>query len=260
VPGSQRRADNQDDLGHALDIAALLPELPGMAEPAAAVVRQVTEPASMTPETEAATPPAPASLQDRLNRLRAAAKARLDGTSPSPALQNGMQAFCRGAGIDIEKLPFTSDAEALQLVGRMLREALLGLKDLQRAQQVFAVRYGITADTAEGPALGDLGSDDYLLELLAGHEKRRLDAVLRLRDEFAGVTRHANAVDPALRSALALFIGHLDPARMDGLPAETRWTRYRELYASLLRSGAGDAPPHLFVEALAQAFLDAQKA
>jgi hypothetical protein len=44
---------------------------------------------------------------------------------------------------------------------------------------------------------------------------------------------------------------------MDGLPGEKSWNRYRDLYANLLRANGSDVP-HLFVEALAQAYLEAR--
>jgi type VI secretion system protein len=197
-------------------------------------------------------------MQDRVNRLRAAARARLEGTSPALSAQNGMQAFCRGAGVDGERLPITGDAQALQLAGRLLREALLGLKELLRAQAAFNDRYGIRQPKPEGPSLADLGTDEYLLELLHGHEQRQLDAVMQLREQFAEAARHDGAVDPALRSALALFVGHLDPARMDGLAGDKAWARYREIYANLLKTRDSQVP-HLFVEALAQAYLEARR-
>jgi predicted component of type VI protein secretion system len=168
-----------------------------------------------------------------------------------------MQAFCRGAGIDGERIPVVSDAQALHLAGRLLREALLGLREVLRAQAAFNDHYGIEHEKTDGPSPREMGVGDYLVELLSGHEQRRLDAVIQLRDQFAEVARHAGAVDPALRQALTLFVGHLDPARMDGLPGEKSWNRYRDLYANLLRANGTDVP-HLFVEALAQAYLEAR--
>jgi hypothetical protein len=44
---------------------------------------------------------------------------------------------------------------------------------------------------------------------------------------------------------------------MNGLPAETSWVRFRDIYANLLRANGGEVPP-LFVEALAQAWLEAR--
>lgn len=250
----QRRGNGDEDLGHSLDIEALIPEHPSGPIPrsASAGLRSVSEPGSA--EAALATGP----MQDRVARLRAAAKARLEGTSPSLSALNGVQAFCRGAGIDAERITFTNDAQALHLAGRLLREALLGLREVLRAQAAFKDRYAIRHERPEGSSPLETGIDEYLLELLAGHEQRRLDAVMRLREQFADAAQHAGAVDPALRSALAQFVSHLDPSRMEGLPGETSWLRYKDLYANLLRTN-GSEDPHLFVEALAQAYLAARR-
>jgi type VI secretion system FHA domain protein len=259
VPASQLPvAQSDSDLGHSLDIEALIPPDSTGRIPRA-VAGSLRSPAENGFSADMAYPAAtPGSMQDRVNRLRAAARARLEGTSPTLNVQNGMQAFCRGAGIDGERIPVTSDAQALQLAGRLLREALLGLKEILRAQGAFDERYGISHEPPEGPSPLELSFDEYLLELLGGHEQRRLDAVLRLRDQFASAARHAGAIDPALRSALVRFVGHLDPVRMNGLPPETSWARYGEIYANLLRTNGGEVPP-LFVEALAQAWLEADR-
>lgn len=261
VPAAERRAVNtsDEDLGHSLDIETLIPDGPSgpFAKPPTAGQREPSETGLNATGDGAHPAAAPGAMQDRVNRLRAAARARLEGTSPSLALQGGLQAFCRGAGVDYDKLPATSEAQALYLAGRLLRETLAGLRAVLRAQRDFNEHYGIRHERPEGPSPLDTGIDEYLLELLQGHEQRRLDAVLRLRDQFSDAAGHAGALDPALRSALMLFIGHLDPARMDGLPPETSWARYREIYAHLLRASGGRLP-HLFVEALAQAWLEAR--
>jgi predicted component of type VI protein secretion system len=221
-------------------------------------MRDISETGS-TPGYDPLAASAAGSVQDRVNRLRAAAKARLDGTSTSLSLLNGMQAFCRGAGIDGEKIPITSDAQMLNLAGRLMRVALVGLREILRAQSDFSDRYGIRREKTEGRSPLEVSLDEYLIDLFCGHEERRLDAVIRLREQFTDAAQHANSVDPALRSALSLFVGHLDPARMDGLPGDTGMARYKDIYANLLRANGSEAP-HLFVEALAQAYLDARRA
>jgi len=266
VPAAQRRSTTDEDLGHSLDIEALIPETPpDVSVPPSATesLRKLTEtsvppetgshpaPAQMPTPTPTPTPAPP--MLDRVTRLRAAAKARLEGTSPALNTLGGMQAFCRGAGIDGERIPATSDAQSLQVVGRLLREALLGLKEILRAQAAFKDRYQIEQNHPEGSSPLEMGIDEYLVELLSGHEQRRLDAVMRLREQFADAAQHAAAMQPATRTALRQFVAHFDPTRMDGMPADTSWARYKELYAHLLRAGEGE-DPHLFAEALVQAY------
>jgi type VI secretion system protein len=202
------------------------------------------------------------SAQQRLTRLRAAARARLEGNAPSPVnVHNGMQAFCRGAGIDPARLPMENEAQSLRLVGRLLREAIIGLKEVLRTQQSFREHYRIESDKP-GHSPQDMATDEYLLDLLAGHENHRFDAVMRLRECFTQASGHDAAVDPALRSALEQFMAHLSPARMEtaagGAGTEAGWTRYREIYGNLLQN-TGDQLPHLFLEAIAQSYADAKR-
>jgi len=205
------------------------------------------------------------SAQERLSRLRAAARARLEGKSaPLMDARNALQAFCRGAGIDETRLPMQSEAQSLQLVGRLLREAVIGLKEILRSQQAFCDRYNIDADKPDGRSPLEQGADEYLLELLSGHEQGKFDAVMQLRNYFTHAGTHAAAVDPALRSALAQFLAHLSPARMESsatgvAPGATgNWERYKDIYSNLLQT-TGEDVPHLFIEAIAQAYLVARR-
>ncbi len=138
-----------------------------------------------------------------------------------------MQAFCNGAGIDPTRLPMENEAQSLRLVGRLLRGAVIGLKEILRAQQSFSERYQLAGSAPEHSPLKQ-GTDEYLLELLTGHERHQFDAVMRLRECFTHASDHNAAVDPALRTALGQFMAHLSPARMasgSASTADTSWTR-----------------------------------
>jgi len=244
-----------DDLGASLNIEALIP--PDATGPVAKLgaARELND-----------TGNAALSAQDRLKRLRNAARARLEGRSaPLADVRNALQAFCRGAGIDETRLPMQNEAQSLHLVGRMLREAVIGLKEILRAQQAFRDGYGIDVERPDGRSPLDLGADEYLLELLTGHDQGRIDAVMQLRGQFNNAGSHAAAVDPALRSALAQFLAHLSPMRMEaggdtlGRPGDTgNWDRYKDIYSNLLQT-TGEEVPHLFIEAITQAYLAAQR-
>lgn len=259
------RQASDGDLGDALNFEALLPEAGATARAgfsgtvpradASTLTQNVVENLNDVDSTMVRL-----AEQDRLARLRTAARARLDGTSSLPALdpRNALDAFCRGVGIDAGRLPVQDEAQALQLAGRLLREALLGLKEILRAQQVFVDRNGIERDVPEGRSPLDANMDEYLVELMLGHEKRQLDAVMRVRDQFAHAASHAATIDPALRGALGQFLEHLAPERLaGGQDAAANWNRYRDVYGNLLQARDGRLP-HLFLEALAQAYLAAR--
>ena len=258
--GTTRQAAD-GDLGDGLTIESLLLDLNGTAAPRDG---SGTQPQPEVPGLQGALEKASndgSSLNrlaehDRLARLRAAAKARQEGSVSLPSLdmRSAMQVFCRGAGIDPESLPVRDEAQLLQLAGRLLRETLLGLKEILRAQQDFVDHNGIERQAPEGRSPLDANMDEYLLELLTGHERRQLDAVMRIRDQFAHASRHAAAVDPAMRNALQQFLGHLAPERLaSGQDAAASWHRYRDVYGNLLQASGGRLP-HLFLEALAQAY------
>jgi type VI secretion system protein len=279
------RQSKDGDLGDSLTIESLLP--PDAADMAAKIeatatwrmLPNITAPAVQPPAPEPAPPPPPPRTpvmvesndssgprqidngEDRLSRLRAAAKARLEGTNSQRILdlRGGLDAFLRGAGVDPDRLSVQNEVETLQVAGRLLREALLGLKEILRAQQAFLNANRIEAEAPEGRSPLETNADDYLLELLAGHEKRRLDAVLRLRDQFAHAGKHGSALSPALRDALTQFLSHLAPERIGvGSGDAASWLRYKEIYGSLLQARSGRLP-HLFLEALAQAYLAARE-
>ena len=208
----------------------------------------------------------------RLQRLRAAARARLEGHAPAQQdLRPGLAAFCRGAGIDAAKLPPDAEIRLLHVAGQLFREVLLGLQDLARERAEFGNRYRVDApDTAtlaaEAPALSRLGADDFLQRLLEGHDRRELDALVLMREELKAAVAHDAAFSQALPEAFRAFIGHLAPeeiqSRFDNAGARSAraspWDLYAEIFRNLTQLSTGPLP-HLFVEALAQAYLEARK-
>ncbi len=156
-----------------------------------------------------------------------------------------------------------NEAQSLHLVGQLLREAVLGLKEVLRAQQAFRDRYGIdTRDKPEGRSPLDQATDEYLLE--AAHRARTARARRRhaaARPASAVPASTAAAVDPALRSALVQFMAHLSPASIEARVAARGGTAdaggelgaLPDVYMNLLQA-TGQELPHLFTEALAQAF------
>ena len=242
-------ASSEDDLGASLNIEALIPSGSALA------LLGAEESPSATPQLTA---------QQRLTRLRAAARARLEGGPVALAdVRTGLQAFCRGAGIDPSRLPADAEARSLHLAGQLLRESLLGLKEILRAQQAFRDRYGIESEAAPD-AMSPLerAADEYLQSLFQGHERRELDAVLKVRGSFTDAGAHAAAIDPAMRAALAQFLAYLAPANIEARVRDRSgaapnpaviWERYRDVYMTLLHA-SGQELPHLFTEALTQAY------
>jgi predicted component of type VI protein secretion system len=210
--------------------------------------------------------PAEVATEDKFQRARAAARARLEGNTPAIFdVRAGLQTFCRGAGIDAARLPPEADSRMLLLAGQMLRESILGLQDIVRVQRAFQQQNRIEAPPpdVEGPSPDAMAAGDFLLRLLNGHEGHQLDAVMLLRAYFTAARRHDAALRPALRAAVAAFLSHLDPegiaTRAAARGTETgSWDIYGEIYRSLTQAPDGQLP-HLFGESLAQAYLKALK-
>ena len=109
-----------------------------------------------------------------------------------------LQGFCRGAGLDISQLPPESDNRLMMLAGQLLREALAGMTELQRLQQQGSAsgsfRTVPSAATEQQGAATELAVTEQLLKLMNGHERRELDAVRRIRDAFASLRTHQQAL------------------------------------------------------------------
>ena len=190
----------------------------------------------------------------------------------APALydvQSGLQAFCRGAGIDAEKLPADAQTRMMHLVGQLFREAFVGLKDLERSRNEIRNRYRIEIQQVEDdprPSLARMAVEDLLVEILHQHETRRLDAVQWLREQMTTSKEHENAVLLAMQDAFVEFVGRLDPAELEarferaarrgklraGGKAQS-WELYADFYRNLVEKPS-EHMPHTFVEAFSLAY------
>jgi type VI secretion system protein len=208
----------------------------------------------------------------RIAKLAKAAGRDPRNGSSSPALydvQSGLQAFCRGAGIDGDRLPADAQTRSLHLAGQLLRESLVGLKDLERVRSEIRNRFRIEtqADADDPrPSFTRMTVDELLLELFHQHETRRLDAVQWLREQVETAKTHENATAHAMRAAFVEFVGRLDPAELEarferaarrgkGKPGNKAqyWELFENFYRNLFEMPA-DHLPHTFVEAFGVAY------
>lgn len=218
-----------------------------------------------------------AALDRRIARLaRAAARDPKNGASP-PALydvHSGLQAFCRGAGIEADKLPPDAQTRMLHLAGQLFREALVGFKDLDRSRNDTRNRYRIELPTEPDdprPALARSAVEDLLIDLFVQHESRQLDAVGWLRESVAEGKAHEIAAARATRAAFVEFLDRLDPAELEArferaarrgkarsADKAQYWDLFTTFYRNLIEMPA-DHLPHTFVEAFAAAYKDCLK-
>jgi len=281
------RASAQTDIGAMLNLDDLLvPEstqAPSF-HPVNAYGQAVAQIPVPSPATRPLPPPvaAPApiptpspeeeAIERRIARLaKAAARDPKNGASPAALydVHSGLQAFCRGAGVEVERLPPDAQTRLLHLAGQLFREALVGLKDLDRSRNDTRNRYRIELTTEPDdprPSLARAAVEDLVIDLFAKHETRKLDAVGWLREAIAEGKAHELAAAKATRTAFVEFLDRLDPAELEarferaarrGKARSADKAQYWELFTTFYRNlieMPEDHLPHTFVEAFAAAY------
>jgi type VI secretion system FHA domain protein len=193
--------------------------------------------------------------------------------TPSPVLFEGdfdvgLTAFCRGAGIDPLTISLEARGAALQLAGQLLREAVLGLMDLNQGRNEFRNRFRIAApanDGPESPLNFSRGVDEALVRLLTT-TSTRAGSVEAIRQNFRELKAQNTATMSATRAAFEEFLGRVDPKELEerfergtkrgvfGSQNKAKfWELYAEMFAGLVQRPA-DGFPHLFTETFAKAF------
>jgi type VI secretion system protein len=193
---------------------------------------------------------------------------------PGPALYEGdfdlgLAAFCRGAGIDPRNISSGARDGALQLAGQLLREAVLGLMDLNQSRNEFRNRFRMPppppSDGPESPLNFSHGVDEALLRLLTTSSTRS-GSVDALRDNFKELKAQNAASLGASRAAFEEFIGRVDPKELEerferatkrGVFGQQNKSKYWELYAEMfagLTQRPPDGFPHVYTEAFAKAY------
>ncbi|HEY6457791.1 MAG TPA: type VI secretion system-associated FHA domain protein TagH [Steroidobacteraceae bacterium] len=271
----------QTDLGAALDLGELLQsDAADFRRPVA--VNAYGQPVrAFTPQSVPSPAELSASLADseterraiarRIERLaRAASRAQDRRAAANPPVavdaNNGLSAFCKGAGIAADHFAPELQVRLLQLAGQLIREALVGLKDLERArtEALRPMQIDTPANTDDPrPSLARAGVEDLLVEILNQHESRRLDAVQWLREVLDRAKAHDRATFDALHTAFVDFVARLDPAELEsrfGRPARSaadggarNWELYNEFYRSIAAKADGQLP-RVFLDAFSAAY------
>jgi type VI secretion system protein len=220
------------------------------------------------------------SLARRVERLAKAARKDITNgiNNAAPAangaqlfdVTTGLQVFCRGAGIDADKLPADAQTRFLHLAGQLFREALVGFKELDRSRGDSRNRFRIELPPPEPddprPSLSRSTVEELLLGLFSRHESRSLDAVQWVRETINEAKTHESATEKATRAAFVEFLDRLDPAELEArferaarrgkarsADKEQYWEMFTTFYRNLIEMPA-DHLPHTFVEAFAAAY------
>jgi type VI secretion system FHA domain protein len=180
----------------------------------------------------------------------------------------GLAAFCRGAGIEPRSVSPEARGAALQLAGQLLREAVLGLMDLNQGRNEFRNRFKIPAPPADGsesPLNLSKGVDEALVRLLT-NLSTRAGSVEAIRDNFRELKAQNTAALTATRAAFEEFLSRVDPKELEqrferagkrgvfgGQSKAKYWDLYAELFAGLAQRPA-DGFPHVFSETFTKAY------
>jgi type VI secretion system FHA domain protein len=192
----------------------------------------------------------------------------------SPALYEGdfdlgLAAFCRGAGVDPRNISTEARATALQLAGQLLREAVLGLMDLNQSRNEFRNRFRMSppapAEGPESPLNLSRGVDEALVRLLTT-VSTRAGSVEAIRDNYRELKAQNVATLAASRAAFEEFIARLDPKELEErfdratkrsvFGSQTKgkyWDLYSEMYVGLTQRPA-DGFPHAYTETFTKAY------
>jgi type VI secretion system protein len=290
-PSSAAKKSTANDLGAELDLSQLLEpsnlsaadsgvrprdaygqSLPpvdhpaGSAEAAGTPWHMMTRPLKMetpaqTPAQTAARESAPSAPSPSLSRSQSLSLFEGD-------FDIGLSSFCRGAGIDPKSVTPEARGAALQLAGQLLREAVLGLMDLNQGSNEFRNKFRIaprSAEASESPLNLSRGVDEALVRLLTT-VSTRAGSVEALRENFRELKAQNAASLTATRAAFEEFLSRVDPKELEerferagkrgvfgGQSKAKYWDLYAELFSGLAQRPA-DGFPHLFIETFAKAY------
>lgn len=185
-------------------------------------------------------------------------------------LRGAVQAFCRGAGIDPASLSPEAQSMLPLLAGQLLREAVVGLNDLQLARQAAtpsAASAGAASVSASNPLRTSSSVEQALQRLFESHGRLYGGPVDALREVLQEVRDHEAAMNAAIRAGTQALLEQLSPGNVADqfeqgrartlAPGQDPRPRYWEYYAEFYRviaQSASDGVPHPFAEAFAKAY------
>ncbi len=289
-PSSAAKKSTANDLGADLDLSQLLepsdlivPDADSGIRPRDAYGQALPGGNDLPFETAAAvtpwhmmTRPLKVDKPKDLDRPRddvGALSANSRASAPSAALYEGdfdlgLAAFCKGAGIEPRSLSTEARHSALLQAGQLLREAILGLMDLNQSRNDFRNRFRIPAppgDAPESPLNFSKGVDEAVVRLL-NNLSTRAGSVEAIRTNFRELKGQNTAALAAMHAAFEEFLSRVSPKELEdrferatkrtvfGTQSKTKyWDLYSEMFSGLAQRPE-DGFPHVFVEAFAKAY------
>ncbi|MGH8186024.1 MAG: type VI secretion system-associated FHA domain protein TagH, partial [Steroidobacteraceae bacterium] len=189
----------------------------------------------------------------------------------SSDLNGGVEAFCRGAGIDPSNLPADAQNVLLTLAGQMLRETVLGMMEALKARSELKNRLRLSQTTIQpgenNPLKFSPSVDDAVLKLLDPHSTRYLAPIEAIRESFSDLRTHQASLLVAIQAAADELMNRIEPGELQerfdrglkrgALLGATNKMKYWDLYAEfyqVLNQRNDQGLPTLFAEELARTY------
>jgi type VI secretion system protein len=186
---------------------------------------------------------------------------------------SGVEAFCRGAGIDPSTLPADAQSALLTLAGQMVREVVLGLMDTLKGRADLKSRLRLSQTTIQpgenNPLKFSASVDEAVRKLLDPHGSRYLGPVEAVRDSFADLRMHQTALATSIQAAVDELMNRIEPGELQErfdrglkrgpLLGATNKMKYWELYTEfyqVLNQRNEQGLPTLFAEELARTYAE----
>lgn len=141
-------------------------------------------------------------------------KRSVDGSLDSA----GVEAFCRGAGIDPAALPSDAQMTLLTLAGQMVREMTLGLMEALKNRSNVKNRLRLSQTTIQpgenNPLKFSASVDEAVLKMLDPHSTRYLGPIEAIRESFADLRAHQSALMGAVQAATNELMKRIEPREL----------------------------------------------
>ncbi len=183
-------------------------------------------------------------------------------------LRSAVQAFCRGAGIDLAALSAEAQSMLPLVAGQLLREAVVGLNDLAQSRSKSVPVATAAQPTGSNPLRTSSSVEQALVRLFESHGRLYGGPVDALRDVLQEAKEHEAAVQAGMQAGLDAVLGQLSPSNVADQFEEGRartlapgqdprpkyWDHYAEFYRVITQGAGADALPMPFTEAFARAY------
>jgi len=186
---------------------------------------------------------------------------------------SGLEAFCRGAGIEPSAIPPSAHSALLGVAGQMIREVVLDLMEALRTREEQASRLTPEqpgrAPAQSNPLKTSTSMEEAMRKLLAGSSSRHLGGADALRDAFNELKHHELAIGAGVDAALNDLLSRVDPnelqerfdrglkrnALMGVVNKSKYWELYTEFYP-LLNQRDAHGWPAVFTQEFSRAYSD----